>query len=371
MFLEENIVKIFENFTDIDLDNFSFPGIDVHKSVMFDIETTGFSALTSHIYMIGCLYVEDERLKSCQYFVEDKEDEIPVLKLFFDLINKYHNLIHFNGDGFDIPFILTRCKKYDLPNNFDSINSIDIFKDTQCLKRILKLENHKQKTLERFLGLNRDDIYSGGDLIAVYNEYLKDKDDEKLSLLLLHNIEDIKGLVTLSKLYPYVLFLKGVFEISGYEINEYTNNEGKLTKEVIFNLKTEFDFTTRISGGYREFYMSAFGSTAKIKILLYTDELKYFYPNYKDYYYLPVEDVAIHKSVAFYVDKNFRTQAKAANCYSKKTGRFLPQYDTIISPYFKIDYNDKISYIELTDDFLEDKENVCKYLVHALKNICK
>ena len=40
---------------------------------------------------------------------------------------------------------------------------------------------------------------------------------------------------------------------------------------------------------------------AEIKII--KDELKFFHTDYKDYYYLPVEDCAIHKSLATFVDK--------------------------------------------------------------------
>jgi hypothetical protein len=59
--------------------------------------------------------------------------------------------------------------------------------------------------------------------------------------------------------------------------------------------------------------------------------------------------------VAFYVDKNFRTQAKAANCYSKKTGRFLPQFHEIISPCFRLEFHDQQSYFEVDDLFQNDK----------------
>ena len=46
--------------------------------------------------------------------------------------------------------------------------------------------------------------------------------------------------------------------------------------------------------------------------------------NYKDYYYLTTEDVAVHKSVAHYVDTKYRKQATASTCYEKHTGEFLP-----------------------------------------------
>ena len=74
---------------------------------------------------------------------------------------------------------------------------------------------------------------------------------------------------------------------------------------------------------------------------------------------------------AFYVDKNYRVKAKAANCYSKKTGQFLPQNDEIITPYFKREYNDKITYFEMTDEFLGSGESVLKYIKHVLEILIK
>ena len=52
--------------------------------------------------------------------------------------------------------------------------------------------------------------------------------------------------------------------------------------------------------------------------------MKYFYANYKDYYYLPGQDLAMHKSIASFVDSSRREQAKAENCYTRKTSSFLP-----------------------------------------------
>ena len=113
------------------------------------------------------------------------------------------------------------------------------------------------------------------------------------------------------------------------------------------------------------FYFTACGNLDKNQHkYLHRRVLNIFNPDYKNYYYLPGEDRSIHKSVAFYVDKDFRTKAKAANCYSKKSGIFLPQYEEIINPYFKIDYYDKITYFECSQDFLADK-NLDKNTVKA------
>lgn len=58
-------------------------------------------------------------------------------------------------------------------------------------------------------------------------------------------------------------------------------------------------------------------------IALYQDELKYFCPNYRDYYYLPFEDTTVHKSADGYVDKDTRKRATICICYSEKCGSFL------------------------------------------------
>ena len=60
-----------------------------------------------------------------------------------------------------------------------------------------------------------------------------------------------------------------------------------------------------------------------IRVPIVEDELHYFFSDYKNYYYLPEEDIAVHKSVAAYVDKAYRENAKAYNSYSKKRSIFV------------------------------------------------
>lgn len=64
-------------------------------------------------------------------------------------------------------------------------------------------------------------------------------------------------------------------------------------------------------------YFKGEGTEALLKVPIYEEELKYFYSNYHDYYYLPTEDVALHKSVAGFVDKAHRVNATAATCYTR------------------------------------------------------
>jgi hypothetical protein len=61
-----------------------------------------------------------------------------------------------------------------------------------------------------------------------------------------------------------------------------------------------------------------------VRIPLYLGDFFHFYEDYKNYYYLPKEDMAIHKSVGSYVDREYRRQATASTCYTKKNGCFFP-----------------------------------------------
>ena len=61
-----------------------------------------------------------------------------------------------------------------------------------------------------------------------------------------------------------------------------------------------------------------------LRIPPFSMDARYFYPDYKNYYYLPEEDRAIHKSVASFVDKDFRTKATKETCYIRKSGTYYP-----------------------------------------------
>ena len=129
----------------------------------------------------------------------------------------------------------------------------------------------------------------------------------------------------------------------------------------------DYPVPRRISHKLNDFSLMISPTRTSIRVPIYEGELHYFYPNYKDYYYLPEEDLAIHKSVASYVDRQYRENARAYNCYNRKTSTFLPQYSSVMQPEFRREYNDKISYFELTEDFCSSDVMLRRYVDHILK----
>ena len=75
------------------------------KILFFDIETTGFTAKSSHVYLIGCAYYDGHTFQLIQWFSETSEDEKYVIQAFFEFSENFTHIVHFNGNNFDIPFI--------------------------------------------------------------------------------------------------------------------------------------------------------------------------------------------------------------------------------------------------------------------------
>ena len=340
-------------------------------SIFFDIETTGFSPTSASLYLIGCMYRQDEYMIVEQFFAETKDEEAEVLTAFLNLLTNYETIISFNGIGFDLPFIKAKCDALQIEEHLNSCKYLDIFKAVGNIKFLLKQPNYKQKTIETFLGIHRKDTFSGGELINVYENYIKTHSNEEEHLLLLHNYEDVLGMLDLLPILTYHSILQGAYTIDSVELTPYTTFEGQQSNEFIITLQNNYTVPKRVSFQQEGFYFTMHKDCTKIRIPVYEGELKYFYANYKDYFYLPKEDIAIHKSVASFVDKEYREKAKACNCYNRKTGLFLPQTEVVMQPFFLKEHKDKISYFEFTEDFLTSELMLKRYVEHIFSYALK
>ena len=325
------------------------------RIVFFDIETTGLGTSGSSIYLIGTVSFEDGHWNLRQYFAESLLEEADLMAAFFKLIREKKELgrvflISYNGDGFDIPFIKNCVRQYRLPYDFTGTYSVDLLKKVRPLKGMLGLKDCKLKTVERMCGIDREDKYSGGELIYVYEEYLRlaslDPEsceytplnlklkDKLLETLLLHNAEDIADMPLIMDILSYGKIFEGDYEII----------ESRVLKD-----RRVWDIHARLTaplpkGFYEETpeYVLSIGEEdpeeMNLAVTLYDGELKYFFVDYKNYYYLPAEDCAIHKSVGTYVDRSARKQATARTCYQKKKGCFVPQPSPVFTPLFYQEY---------------------------------
>ena len=339
------------------------------ETVFLDIETTGFTARSSYLYMIGCAYYSEGHWCTIQWLAERYEQEEEILSAFFEFVRGYKYVVHFNGNQFDLPYITQKCAQFDIACPLDELKGLDLYKRIAPIKVFLGIPNCKQKTMESFLGINRTDAFSGGELIGVYHDYVRDPSEFSRNTLLLHNEDDLKGMLSILPMLSYTdLFNEGV-HVKKASAETYTDRAGMERQELILVADLPVYLPRPITASACGCYFHGEGNEGSFRIPIYSEEMKYFYANYKDYYYLPEEDVALHKSVASFVDSDHRTQATASTCYTRKFSRYLPQFEILFEPIFRREYKSREVFFELTDELKRDRAAFTEYANHILQMI--
>ncbi len=332
-------------------------------TVLFDIETTGLSADTSYLYLIGAVCMECGELTLIQWFCDEYSEEKEVLTAFRDFIKNYQTPVHFNGTGFDIPYLNKKFKRHCLSYEIDAEQTIDLYKLLLPFKKHTNFPDYKQKTLEQYAGFTRTDTFSGGDLTEVYAAYagkyrlatLTGKTEEADALrhvMLLHNHDDLLGL----------LYLHHKTRLSDFYAGNLQPSIVKLEQGLLYT----FDFPLLpfpVSLMQNDCIFTVTEQETDLLLPFFRGELKYFFKDYKNYSYLKFEDTAVHNSIAKWVDKEAKEKCKPATAFQKKNSTFLTlpfqkseQQDALTeTPLFYPEYKLLPAYVEYTDELAINK----------------
>lgn len=337
-----------------------FQDYDPTGLLFFDIETTGFTAKTSSLYLIGAIALFDGDWTLSQWLAETPEEEAEVLSAFLSFAASYKQLIHFNGDRFDLPYLKEKCAVYHLNDTLSFMISRDLYRSIRPLKKLLRLPALNQRCIEEFLGICRKDPYSGGELIDVYKNYCLTGENDDLQKLFLHNHDDLLGMIHILPVLSYQVLLSGSFQITQIDMDD---SHFLMYGRLPLCLPQAFSCHSPL------FYIAGEQDRIAFQVNGISGIMKYFFPDYKNYYYLPEEDIALHKSVAAFVDREHREPAKASNCYNKKKGFYLPQFEELHRPVFRTDYADKQMYFACNEKFMQDGRQLYEYACHLLANL--
>lgn len=355
-------------------------------ALFLDIETTGLKKESAIITLIGSAYIDGENLHLIQWFNDDAVSEEAMLKEMESfLLSRPFTLVTFNGENFDLPFLrahfyfneMSPDKKY-CPA-MDRGPSLDLYQLLRGFAPLFPGGKATQKSLEKYIGIDREDCYSGGELISVYREYLKTKKEDLLHLMLLHNREDVRYLASLPVLLALQRLKEGDFTIESLEETSYHGRTA-----LRFLCQTEHS----VPGS---FFLETDLAKAEmadhwlfVTIAVHEGKMYHFYKDYKNYYYLPSEDRAVHKSVGTYVEKDHRCKASPENCYYPMYSVFLPLPrpgkgygftvevpDDSTLPLYRRSYEDKDLFLNFDDLFPspDSREQARLYvisLIHAV-----
>ena len=346
--------KFIYNYKTSDFDA-DLPALLPGDALLFDIETTGLSHDHSFVYLIGCGYRRGEDVTIELFFAPTPADEAATLSAFFELAWRFSTVITYNGESFDIRFLRDRAKLLDVDMRdqngallFDRLKSIDLFKIVKQNSKYLNTPDCKQKTIEQYYGLFREDRYDGGQLIDIYHDYCHNPRPDMLETLLLHNHEDVKGMLTVMN----ILELSRLREVS----LDSAKVDSSRTDELIIHLNIPLHQDITIPGDNYTVSIKQDGIT--VIIIPLTGELSHFYTNYHDYRYIPDEGLLIPKALASTIDKTRIEKATKENCCTKHFGSFLPVtdekghsfYPATDTVTFKKSYLDKQLFIEVKFD---------------------
>ena len=287
----------------------NFNNIFPKRFLYFDIETTGLQKKNALVYLIGCAFYQGDNVwKLQQWFANHPDEEQQILEMFCQYASAFSGFCHFNGTRFDIPFLEFRCQQYGISSPFSGKYSRDLYTIYRPLKNFLNLPGTKQKDLEAFLQIARKDTLSGKDTIKLYRDMIKYRDSSYREPLLLHNQEDMQGLIQLERLLAYTELLLGNFSLTDCKCH---------SNLLTAHLKPVLPFPQPLHFLYREWKIETSSNQITVTVNLSDGFLRNYFENYKDYFYLPQEDTAIHKSLGSFLDKSLKKQASKDTCYTK------------------------------------------------------
>ncbi len=329
-----------------EIDNLSY-SLDKYfdeNTIFFDIECTGLSPRKSFIYLIGYATRLGNRICITQLLANNESEELEIIQEFENVISNYDCLLGFNSTRFDESFIVERCRKYHFNTKIKSKKHIDMYLTATKAKCLLDLPNYRQKTIEEFLGLHRDDKYNGGELIPIYQKYSITGDKEAKDLILLHNYEDVKGMIYISDILCY-----SDLHTSGLKIVNTNFDSEK------YRFEAEIDFTIPSSiNKIREYGIYIIKENRiYVTLNILNGNLVTFLPDYKNYYYVESEDIIIPKVLGESIDKSNRRPATRRDCKVASNGVFVTLPEKLDAGagtrIFKTDYDSKESFVSVND----------------------
>jgi len=176
------------------IDEQFFNKYNMKDIAFFDIETTGFGKEQDRIVLISLgRFAENGNFMIKQYFAEELEDEKELLIAFKEDIRRYDIWCSYNGMAFDEPFIKKRMEASGI--EFISLKQhVDLYRLIRPYYKQLGMERCNLKSVEKHIGIEREDKIDGGMSVQLYYMYLSTKEEELKDLMLLHNYEDVLNL---------------------------------------------------------------------------------------------------------------------------------------------------------------------------------
>lgn len=350
---------------ELQIPDFSYPiRLKEPHTLYIDIETTGLNRRRSHLYLLGAMYIQNDQPCLRQWFAEKPSDEENILRDFFSFCGEFTRLIQFNGTNFDLPYLCHKATFYDIDPFTLPSDVTDLYQLYRPLKKILSQPDMKLTTLESATGYLRTDQHSGKELISVYETWLQTADETLLATLRQHNTDDIIGMLWLERLDALLSLRRKELEPDTLT-TRIDNSSGYLICTCQYTLFALPKLTIQEDDGLR---LTAQADTLTLTLPVYGGTLYHYFDDYKNYYYFPDENRALHKSIAIYAEASSRIKATKETAYEPHTGQFLRTFAPLLdTPMFQTPNREKnLWFIPYDQTTLTDIPRLTTYVMHII-----
>ena len=319
--------------------------MQAYSNIYLAITSTGPDPRASHIITAGLAAAEGEKLVLKQHTLESPADELSVLKKLSEMLKTSGGNI-ISGIS-DMKYIKAKYSFYRLSDPFFNRKIL-------YLEDMLKAGGNSccdRYAYENSIGFERRSILNGTIFPGEYTEYLLTGRKDIIDELIDHTADDLKSLAAICRcntasdpFTPGNIIIDSVTEQDGGLSITFSLAETAVSKE---GLTLRGCFNT--SAAALRYCVQACGNTGKFTCEALHGELKFFFENYKDYYYLPMEGRAVHKSVGQFVDPAFRKRARKETAFEPAAGDFYPEFSSGIRPCFKSAPDDTAAFFRISD----------------------
>lgn len=173
--------------------------LNLKESLFLDTETTGLSGGSGTlIFLLGMGYFENGDFVLKQFFLRELDEELALLYLVREELNRFQSFISFNGKAFDWPLLQNRFVYHRLKLELVDPPHLDLL---HAARRIWKgrLQDCSLSNLEReILEVRREGDIASYLIPHLYFEYLRTKDALTVKPIFYHNEVDVLSMVSLT-----------------------------------------------------------------------------------------------------------------------------------------------------------------------------
>ena len=289
------------------------------KDIILDLKTDGRFWRTSRILGLFLIYRENGGIVEESFLTEKESDEYDLLLDASARLEGPGGLITYNGDSFALPHLRKKYEAYRLPVPFARRTSVDLRKKLRPRKELLGLPSGKLADIAAFLANAAPESEPA-------DRHLSGNADSSLILTndsacsaggsgpspkdtaLSAYASDVRRILAALAFLPVLRFLDGGFRTDSACIE----NESALLIALIPNTPLPFPLGISAEG----ILLKGEDREASLRLPLEKGMARRYFPDYKNYAYLPAEGYAVHKSVSSFVAKDRREPATPKTAFS-------------------------------------------------------